>query len=77
MALRKMRATTIALPADMDRLLTLAAKDRGVSRSELIRRQLSFILEQYRPHPKPTSAGIARRLKERGDESELYQHSRK
>ena len=72
-----MKATTIALPAEMDRLLTLAARDRGMSRSELIRRQLSFLLEQYRHHPKPRGAGMVRRLKERGDESELYQRSRK
>jgi metal-responsive CopG/Arc/MetJ family transcriptional regulator len=60
MALTKKRATTIALDPDEDRLLTRAARDRGVSRSEFIRQQLRLVLEQYRPHP------------ERGDEGELY-----
>lgn len=73
MALANKKATTIALPPEMDALLTRAAAARGVSRSEFVRRQLSLVLEQYRPHPKPRSAGVVRRLKERGDESELHQ----
>jgi Arc/MetJ-type ribon-helix-helix transcriptional regulator len=72
MALTKKRATTIALDPDEDRLLTRAARDRGVSRSEFIRQQLRLVLEQYRPHPKPRSAGALTKLPERGDEGELY-----
>jgi hypothetical protein len=75
MALAKKKATTIALPPEMDALLTRAAEARGISRSEFVRRQLSLVLEQYRTHPKPRSAGVLRRLRERGDESELYRHS--
>jgi hypothetical protein len=30
------------------------------------------VLEQYRPHPKPRSAGIIQALTERGDERELF-----
>jgi metal-responsive CopG/Arc/MetJ family transcriptional regulator len=72
MALTKKRATTIALDPEDDRLLTRAARERGVSRSEFIRQQLRLVLEQYRKHPKPRSAGILSTLPERGDESELY-----
>jgi metal-responsive CopG/Arc/MetJ family transcriptional regulator len=72
MALVKKRATTIALDSEDDRLLTRAARDRGVSRSEFIRQQLRLVLEQYRPHPKPKSAGVLTRLPERGDEGELF-----
>lgn len=74
MALSRKKATTIALdPAD-DRLLTRAARERGVSRSEFIRQQLALVLEQYRRHPKPKSAGVIKRLPlpERGDEGELF-----
>jgi metal-responsive CopG/Arc/MetJ family transcriptional regulator len=72
MALSRKRATTIALDPDIDRLLTRAARDRGISRSELIRQQLALMLEQYRRHPKPQSAGSIRRLVQRGNESELF-----
>lgn len=72
MALSKKKATTIALDPEVDRLLTRAAQERGVSRSEFIRQQLELVLEQYRRHPKPKSAGILRSLAERGDESELF-----
>jgi hypothetical protein len=72
MALSRKKATTIALDLAADRLLTRAARERGVSRAELIRRQLALMLEQYRRHPKPTSAGIVRALSERGDEGELF-----
>jgi hypothetical protein len=72
MALSRKKATTIALDLAADRLLTRAARERGVSRAELIRRQLALMLEQYRRHPKPTSAGIVRALSEGGDEGELF-----
>jgi hypothetical protein len=72
MALTKKRATTIALDPEDDQLLTRAARERGVSRSEFIRQQLRLVLEQYRPHPRPRSAGAVRVLAERGDEGELF-----
>ena len=73
MALARKKATTIALEPEMDRLLTLAAEERGTSRSEFVRQQLALVLEQYRTHPRPRSAGVVRRrLRERGDESELF-----
>jgi hypothetical protein len=53
-----------------------AARERGVSRSEFIRQHLALVLEQYRPHPRPRSAGIVRALKERGDEREMFGGSR-
>ena len=72
MALVRKKATTIALdPAD-DRLLTRAARERGVSRAEFVRRQLALALEQYRRHPRPRSAGVVRGLLERGNERELF-----
>jgi Arc/MetJ-type ribon-helix-helix transcriptional regulator len=76
MALAKKRATTIALDPEDDRLLTRAARERGVSRSEFVRQQLRLVLEQYRRHPKPTSAGVVKDLSERGDEGELFGGSR-
>lgn len=72
MALSRKKATTIALDPTDDRLLTRAARERGVSRAEFIRRQLALVLEQYRRHPKPRSAGAIRSLSERGDERELF-----
>ena len=72
MALTRKKATTIALDPDDDRLLSQAARERGISRSEFIRQHLALVLEQYRRHPKPRSAGIVRALTERGDESELF-----
>jgi hypothetical protein len=72
MALSKKKATTIALAPEYDRLLTRAARERGVSRAEFIRQQLALVLEQYRRHPKPRSAGIVAKLSQRGDESELF-----
>ena len=72
MALSRKRATTIALDREDDRLLTRAARERGISRSELIRQQLALMLEQYRRHPKPATAGIIRALTERGNERELF-----
>ena len=72
MALARKKATTIALDPDADELLTRAARERGVSRSEFVRQQLALVLEQYRRHPKPRSAGAAESLDERGNESELF-----
>jgi predicted transcriptional regulator len=60
MALARKKATTIALDPVMNRALSRAAKDRGVSRSEFVRQQLSLVLEQYVDHPKPRCAGIAK-----------------
>jgi len=78
MALVRKKATTIALDPEMDRLLSAAARDRGVSRSEFLRRQLDLVLEQYRSHPRPRTAGIIRhRLAERGDENELFRDRRR
>jgi hypothetical protein len=78
MALRRKKATTIALEPRMDTLLSRAAEARGVSRSEFIRQQLALVLEQFRRHPRPRSAGIIRRrLPERGDEVELYSARRR
>jgi hypothetical protein len=72
MALTRKKATTIALDPQDDRLLTRAARERGVSRAEFIRQQLALVLEQYRRHPEPRSAGVVRTLPQRGDEGELY-----
>ena len=76
MALSRMKATTIALDPEADRLLSEAARDRGISRAEFIRQHLTLVLEQYRRHPKPRSAGVLRSLPERGDERELFGGSR-
>jgi len=72
MALRHKKATTIALDPEDDRLLTRAAREQGISRAEFIRQQLSLVLEQYRAHPTPVSAGAVRELPERGNERELF-----
>jgi len=72
MALARKKATTIALDPDADELLTRAARERGVSRSEFVRQQLALVLEQYRRHPKPRSAGSVQSLSQRGNESELF-----
>ena len=67
------RVTTIILDAKTDRLLDVVARAQGISRSEFIRVQLRRALEQHRPHPRPPSAGIVkRRLRQRGDEVELF-----
>jgi hypothetical protein len=76
MALSLKKATTIALDPEDDRLLTRAARERGVSRAEFIRQHLALVLEQYRRHPKPRSAGIVQALTERGDERELFSADR-
>jgi hypothetical protein len=72
MPLARKKATTIALDPDDDRLLSQAARERGVSRSEFVRQHLALVLEQYRRHPNPRSAGVVRSLRERGDERELF-----
>jgi hypothetical protein len=76
MALSRKKATTIALDPEDDRLLSRAARERGVSRSEFIRQHLALVLEQYRRHPKPRSAGTVGALAERGDERELFRAGR-
>lgn len=69
MALGHKKATTIALEPEMDRLLTRAAKANGVSRAEFIRQRLAVVLEAYKPHPRPTCAGIITDgFPERGDD---------
>lgn len=78
MALTRKKATTIALEPGMDELLTRAAEERGISRSEFVRQQLALVLEQYRKHPRPRAAGLIRhRLAERGDEKELFADRRR
>jgi predicted transcriptional regulator len=73
MALARMKATTIALDPVMNRALTRAARERGVSRSEFVRQQLSLVLEQYVDHPKPRCAGIAKGpLYRRDPEEEVF-----
>jgi Ribbon-helix-helix protein, copG family len=67
-----MKAITIALSPEDDRLLSRGARERNISRSEFIRQHLAVVLEQYRRHPTPRSAGIVRALRERGDEHELF-----
>jgi Arc/MetJ-type ribon-helix-helix transcriptional regulator len=75
MALRHKRATTVALDPETDTLLSRAARSEKTSRSEFIRRSLSLVLEQYRDHPRPRSAGVVKRkLRERGDERELFRN---
>lgn len=76
MALSRKKATTIALDPEDDRLLSRAARARGISRSEFIRQHLALILEQYRRHPMPRSAGVLEALTERGDERELLRARR-
>jgi hypothetical protein len=74
MALSRKKATTIALDPEDDQLLSHAARERGISRSEFIRQHLALalVLEQYRRHPKPRSAEIVHALAERGNERELF-----
>lgn len=74
MALRHKRATTVALDPETDALLSKAARAEKTSRSAFIRRALGLVLERYRDHPMPRSAGVVKgRLRERGDEQELFQ----
>jgi hypothetical protein len=74
MALSHKRATTVALDPETDSLLTKAARAEKTSRSEFIRRTLGLVLERYRDHPMPRSAGVVKKLRERGDERELYRN---
>jgi hypothetical protein len=71
MALSRKKATAIALDPEDDRLLSLPARERGISRSEFVRQHLALVLEQYHPHPRRGARGIIRALKERGDEREM------
>ncbi|HVR02999.1 MAG TPA: CopG family transcriptional regulator [Polyangia bacterium] len=66
------RTTTLILDIDTDRLLDIAAREQGVSRSEFIRAQLRRALEQYKDHPKPRSAGTMRRRAPRDEEKALF-----
>ena len=66
------RATTVILDRETDRLLTVAAREQGLSRSEYIRSQLSRALEQYRRHPKPRSAGSMRNGAPQDEERDLF-----
>lgn len=59
-------------PAAQCAFIDRTIRERGISRSEFIRRHLALVLEQYRRHPKPKSAGIVQALAERGDERELF-----
>jgi len=78
MALTRKKPRTIVLDPEMDLLLTRAAEERRLSRSEFIRQQLALVFEQYRRHPRPKVAGIIRRkLLERGDEAELHARRRR
>jgi hypothetical protein len=61
MALSRKKATTIALDRGRSAALP-AARERVVLRSEFIRQDLALVLEQYRRHPKPRSAGTVRAL---------------
>ena len=72
MAPARTKTISIALAPEEGRLLSQAARERGVSRPEFIRQHLALALEPYRRHPKPRSAGIVRALTERGDERELF-----
>jgi hypothetical protein len=74
MALSHKRATTVALDPETDSLLTKAARAEKTSRSEFIRRTLGLVLERYRDHPMPRSAGVVKKLRERGDERELFRN---
>jgi metal-responsive CopG/Arc/MetJ family transcriptional regulator len=67
------RVTTLILDTETDRLLDIASRERGVSRSEFIRAQLRRVLEQYKSHPKPRSAGTMRRRAPRDDEAVLFE----
>jgi hypothetical protein len=62
MAFSRKKATPIALDPEDDRLLSRAGHERGVWSSEFIRQHLALVLEQYRRHPRPRSAGIVRAL---------------
>jgi metal-responsive CopG/Arc/MetJ family transcriptional regulator len=70
---QRKRTIAVAVDADTGRLLDIAARERGISRAEFIRRQLRRGLEQFRHHPRPRSAGVITSvLRDRGDETELF-----
>ena len=75
MALAEKKAASIALDPEDDRLLSRAARERGISRSEFIRQHLALVLE-HRHHSNPRSAGIVPSLTERGNERELFSAGR-
>jgi uncharacterized protein (DUF1778 family) len=60
MALSRKKATTIALDPEDDRLLSRAARERGVSRSEFIRQQLALVLEPARTNVRTSFVPRAR-----------------
>jgi hypothetical protein len=71
------RKVTIVLDSAMDSRLKRAAREQGISPTEFIRQQLHLVLEQYRRHPQPRSAGIVRVLTNRsGENSPLPDHRR-
>jgi len=72
MTLSRKKTITIVLSPVNDRLLSRAARERGVSRPEFVRQHLARVLAQYRQQPKPRSGGIVGALTERGDERELF-----
>jgi hypothetical protein len=57
---RKKTITIVLAPAN-DRLLSRAARERGVSRPEFVRQHLALVLAQYRRQPKPQGDAAARR----------------
>jgi hypothetical protein len=58
MSLSRKKATTIALDPACDRLLTPAARERGVSRSEFIRQPLALVLVVHPTNPDPGMSNI-------------------
>ena len=58
MALSRMKATTIALSLKDDRLLSRAARERKISRSEFIRQHLAIVLEQYQFKSNPIAKSL-------------------
>ena len=46
-----MKAVTITLPAELDARAAAEARRRGISKSELIRRGLEFVLPSSEPEP--------------------------
>jgi hypothetical protein len=58
MSLSRKKAITIALDPACDRLLTPAARERGVSRSEFIRQPLALVLVVHPTNPDPGMSNI-------------------
>ena len=61
-ALSRKKATTITLDPEDDRLLSRAARERGMSHSEFIRQHLALVLEQDRPHRAREHVGRPERI---------------